>query len=33
MKEFLIYMAGFMTPITLFFFYALMVVSKDGRDD
>ena len=33
MKELIAYLSGVMTPITLFFIYALMLVGKDGRDD
>ena len=31
MEDFLIYVSGFMTPIVLLFFYALMVAGKDDR--
>ncbi len=33
MEQLIAYLAGVMTPITLFFIYALMLVGKDGRDD
>lgn len=33
MEQLIAYLSGVMTPITLFFIYALMIVGKDGRDD
>ena len=33
MEQLIAYLSGVMTPITLFFIYALMLVGKDGRDD
>lgn len=33
MEQLVAYLAGVLTPISLFFIYALMIVGKDGRDD
>lgn len=33
MEQLTAYIAGFMTPLALFFIYALIVAGKDGRDD
>ena len=33
MEQLIAYLAGVLTPLTLLFIYALLVVGKDGRDE